>query len=256
MRARSSVVVLAILGLGLAGCGDGSPAAGDDGAATVLDVYAAASLNDTFTQLAEDFEAGHPGVEVALNFAGSSALVQQLTEGASADVLATADERTMARAVDAALVEGEPEVFATNLLAVVVPADDPAGVTSLHDLEDPGVQTVVCAPQVPCGAAIAQVTEAAGVSLSPVSEEGSVTDVLGKVTSGQADAGLVYATDARSAGDAVRTVGIPEADRAVNRYPLAVLTGSDEQELARQFAELVTGGTGRDVLAGAGFGAP
>ena len=160
------------------------------------------------------------------------------------------------RSVDAALVEGEPEVFATNLLAVVVPADDPAGVTSLHDLEDPGVQTVVCAPQVPCGAAIAQVTEAAGVSLSPVSEEGSVTDVLGKVTSGQADAGLVYATDARSAGDAVRTVGIPEADRAVNRYPLAVLTGSDEQELARQFAELVTGGTGRDVLAGAGFGAP
>ncbi|MFI7493861.1 molybdate ABC transporter substrate-binding protein [Kocuria sp. M4R2S49] len=255
MRARASAVLLAALGLGVTGCGADRPPAGGD-PVTVLDVHAAASLTDTFTELAEQFEAQHPGVEVRLNFAGSSALVQQLTEGAAADVLATADERSMAGAVDAGLVDGEPEVFATNVLAVVVPADNPAGVDSLRDLADPGVQAVVCAPQVPCGAATERLEDATGVRLSPVSEEGSVTGVLGKVTSGQADAGLVYATDARSAGDAVEVVEVPQAARAVNRYPIAALADSGETETARRFTELVAGDPGREVLAGAGFGAP
>jgi molybdate transport system substrate-binding protein len=251
VHARFSTVLLAALGLGATGCGTGG---GDP--ATVLDVHAAASLTDTFTELAGQFEAQHPGVEVSLSFAGSSTLVQQLTAGAPADVLATADERSMAGAVDAGLVDGAPEVFATNVLTVVVPADDPAGVGSFRDLAGPGVQVVVCAPQVPCGAATERVEEAAGVRLSPVSEEGSVTDVLGKVTSGQADAGLVYATDARSAGDAVGVVEVPQASRAVNRLSVAALADSDETELARQFAELVAGDRGREVLAAAGFGAP
>lgn len=257
MRSRASVlaVLLTCLGLGVTGCGSGSPVAGG-GPATVLDVHAAASLTDTFTELAERFEAQHPGVEVSLNFAGSSALVQQLSAGAPADVLATADERSMAGAVDAGLVDGEPEVFATNVLTVVVPADNPAGVGSLRDLADPGVQVVVCAPQVPCGAATERVEETSGVRLSPVSEEGSVTGVLGKVVSGQADAGLVYATDARSAGDAVEVVEVPRASRAVNRLSVAALADSDATEPARQFLELVAGEPGREVLAGAGFGAP
>jgi len=191
-----------------------------------------------------------------LSFAGSSTLVQQLTEGAPADVLATADERSMAGAVDAGLVAGEPEVFATNVLTVVVPAANPAGVGTFRDLADPGVQVVVCAPQVPCGAATERVEEASGVRLSPVSEEGSVTDVLGKVVSGQADAGLVYTTDARSAGDAVEVVEVLQAPRAVNRLPVAALADSDQTALARQFTELVAGDRGREVLAGAGFGAP
>jgi molybdate transport system substrate-binding protein len=118
------------------------------------------------------------------------------------------------------------------------------------------VQVVVCAPQVPCGAAGERVQEFSGVRLSPVSEEGSVTDVLGKVVSGQADAGLVYATDARSAGDAVEVVEVPQAAQAVTRSPVAALADSDEPELARQFTELVAGDRGREVLAGAGFGAP
>lgn len=249
MHARASAVLLAALGLGATGCGAGDPA-------TVLDVHAAASLTEAFTELAGQFEAQHPGVEVSLSFAGSSTLVQQLTEGAPADVLATADERSMAGAVDAGLVDGEPVVFATNVLTVVVPAGNPAGVGSFRDLADPGVQVVVCAPQVPCGTATERIEEASGVRLSPVSEEGSVTDVLGKVASGQADAGLVYTTDARSAGDAVEAVGIPQASRAVNRSPVAALADSDEPELARQFTQLVAGDRGREVLAGAGFGAP
>ncbi|GAA1770545.1 molybdate ABC transporter substrate-binding protein [Kocuria aegyptia] len=251
MHARVSAVLLAALGLGATGCG-----AGGDAPTTVLDVHAAASLTDTFTELAGQFEAEHPGVEVSLNFAGSSTLVQQLTAGAPADVLATADERSMAGAVDAGLVDGEPEVFATNVLTVVVPAGNPAGVGSFRDLADPGVQVVVCAPQVPCGAATERVEEASGVRLSPVSEEGSVTDVLGKVTSGQADAGLVYTTDARSAGDAVEVVEIPQASRAVNRLSVAALADADETGPARQFAELVAGDRGREVLSAAGFGAP
>ncbi|WIG17759.1 molybdate ABC transporter substrate-binding protein [Kocuria rosea] len=249
-RAPASAVLLAALGLGATGCGTG----GDP--ATVLDVHAAASLTGTFTELAERFEAQHPGVEVSLSFAGSSTLVQQLTEGAPADVLATADERSMAGAVAAGLVDGEPEVFATNVLTVVVPAGNPAGVASFRDLAEPGVQVVVCAPQVPCGAARERVQEFSGVRLSPVSEEGSVTDVLGKVVSGQADAGLVYATDARSAGDAVEVVEVPQAAQAVTRSPVAALADSEEPELARQFTELVAGDRGREVLAGAGFGAP
>jgi molybdate transport system substrate-binding protein len=249
-RASAAAVLLAALGLGATGCGAG----GDP--ATVLDVHAAASLTGTFTELAEQFEAQHPGVEVSLSFAGSSTLVQQLTEGAPADVLATADERSMAGAVAAGLVDGEPEIFATNVLTVVVPAGNPAGVASFRDLAEPGVQVVVCAPQVPCGAAGERVQEFSGVRLSPVSEEGSVADVLGKVVSGQADAGLVYATDARSAGDAVEVVEVPQAAQAVNRSPVAALADSDEPELARQFTELVAGDRGREVLAGAGFGAP
>ncbi len=248
-----AAVLLGVLGLGAAGCGAAVPA---DGAGTVLTVHAAASLTDTFTVLAEQFEAEHPEVEVSLNFAGSSALVQQLTAGAPADVLATADERSMAGAVDAGLVEGGPEVFATNVLTAVVPAGDPAGIGSFRAMAEPGVQVVVCAPQVPCGAATERVEEASGVRLSPVSEEGSVTDVLGKVVSGQADAGLVYATDARSAGDAVEVLEVPEAARAVNRYPAAVLADAAEPAAARQFLELVTGERGREALAAAGFGAP
>ncbi|KUG51251.1 molybdate-binding protein [Kocuria rosea subsp. polaris] len=253
-RTTAVALLLAGLGLGAAGCGAGpSPAAGGE-PATVLDVHAAASLTDVFTELAEQFEAQHPEVEVSLNFAGSSALVQQIAAGAPADVLATADERSMAAAVDAGLVDGAPEVFATNVLTVVVPAGNPAGVGTFRDLAEPGVQVVVCAPQVPCGAAAERVEEATGVRLSPVSEEGAVTGVLGKVVSGQADAGLVYATDARSAGDAVEVVEVPQASRAVTRPAVAALADADAP--ARQFLELVAGDRGREVLARAGFGAP
>lgn len=249
-RAPAAAVLLAALGLGATGCGAG----GDP--ATVLDVHAAASLTGTFTELAEQFEAQHPGIEVSLSFAGSSTLVQQLTEGAPADVLATADERSMAGAVAAGLVDGEPEVFATNVLTVVVPAGNPAGVASFRELAEPGVQVVVCAPQVPCGAAGERVQEFSGVRLSPVSEEGSVTDVLGKVASGQADAGVVYRTDVTSAGDQVEEIEIPDADRAVNRYPISVLTDSEDQDLAQEFSDFVRSDTGRERLEQEGFGAP
>lgn len=236
----------------LAGCGAPSSSA-DSG---TLTVFAAASLNAPFTELAETFEEQHPGTDVRLSFAGSSDLATQISQGAPADVFAAADTRTMARLVEEGLIAGNPQDFATNRLTIAVPPGNPAGIRSFADLARPDVRTVVCAAQVPCGAAAERVEAAAGVDLAPVSEEASVTDVLGKVTSGEADAGLVYVTDVQAAGDAAEGMVLPEADRAVTTYPIAPVQGSGEPELAAAFIALVTGSEGLQVLTDAGFGAP
>ncbi|MDF3312212.1 molybdate ABC transporter substrate-binding protein [Rhodococcus sp. T2V] len=221
-----------------------------------ITVFAAASLKNTFTQLGEQFEKDHPGTNVEFNFAGSSDLVAQLDQGASGDVFASADTANMTKAVDAGLIEGEPVNFATNTLTIVTPPGNPKNITSFADLVAPGNQVVVCAPQVPCGSATQKVEDSTGVTLTPVSEESSVTDVLGKVTSGQADAGLVYVTDAAGAKDAVTTVPFPESSGAVNTYPIAVLKNSQNRPTAQEFITLVTGPTGQKVLVDAGFAAP
>ncbi|WP_144790123.1 molybdate ABC transporter substrate-binding protein [Kocuria palustris] len=251
-RAAAPLALAAAALLGLSACS--GPA--EDEQRRTLTVYAAASLAGSFEDLADRFEQEHPGVEVRLSSGGSSALVSQLQEGASADVLATADERTMGQAIDAGLIEGEPRIFATNTLTIAVPPGNPGGVGSFRDLSSPELDTVICEQRVPCGAATAELEEAIGADAAAVSEEGSVTDVLGKVASGQADAGVVYRTDVISAGDQVEEVGIPEADRAVNDYPIAVLKGSEETDLAGEFSELVLGETGRQRLEQEGFGTP
>ncbi|MCM3661905.1 molybdate ABC transporter substrate-binding protein [Georgenia satyanarayanai] len=254
MTRRPGLAAAVVAALGLAACGgaDAGSAAAPDERLTVL---AAASLHGVFEDLAEVFTEQHPGTEVILSFAGSSDLVAQLDAGAPADVLATADETTMARAVAAGTVAGEPQVFARNVLTLVVPSGNPAGVTGLDEsLEDAAL--VVCAPQVPCGAATAALADLLGASLAPVSEEGSVTDVLGKVTSGQADAGLVYRTDAAAAGDTVETITVPRAEEVVNRYPVALTAGAAGPELAGAWVELLVGPEGRALLGDAGFGAP
>ncbi|NLU63639.1 molybdate ABC transporter substrate-binding protein [Rhodococcus sp. HNM0563] len=221
-----------------------------------LTVFAAASLQSTFTELGDLFEDANPGVTVEFSFAGSSSLVTQLEEGAPADVFASADTKTMGDAVDAGLVAGEPVEFATNVLTIVTEPGNPENIASFADLSREGLSVVVCAPQVPCGAATERVEEASGVTLTPVSEESSVTDVLGKVTSGQADAGLVYVTDATGAGESVTAVAFPESSGAVNTYPIAELAAADNAELAAEFVDFVTGEQGRAVLGNAGFGAP
>jgi len=238
--------------LALAACGgaeEDAPAGGE------LTVFAAASLSTVYTDLAGLFAEQHPGAEVRFSFAGSSDLVAQLAAGAPADVLATADEQTMDRAVAEGVVEGEPTVVASNVLTLVTPAGNPAGVTGLDGSLD-GAALVVCAPQVPCGAATATLADRLGLTLDPVSEEGSVTDVLGKVTTGQADAGLVYASDAAGAGDAVEVVPLDGAEEVVNRYPVAVAASAEEPELAAAWVELVRGEEAQQLFADAGFGAP
>ena len=248
---RRAVAACVLALSGVAGCGTAT----DPGGTATLTVYAASSLTATFTELAADFEEDHEEVEVELSFGGSADLVAQVQQGAPADVVATADTATMDRLAAEDLVE-EPVVFASNRLEIAVPPGNPAGVRSLQDLSQPGLNLVLCAPEVPCGAAAARVAEVGGVRLAPVSEEQSVTDVLGKVVSGEADAGLVYVTDVRAAGDQVQGVGFPESAEVVNDYPLAVVSGTDHGDLAAAFLALVTGQRGREVLSAAGFGRP
>lgn len=219
-------------------------------------VFAAASLKSTFSQLGAQFERVWPGTTVRFNFAGSADLVAQLAQGAPADVFASANTRTMTEAADAGLIAGDPVNFASNTLTIVTPPGNTRAIGSFADLVQPSIQVVICAPQVPCGSATEMLEHLTGVTLSPVSEESSVTDVLGKITSGQADAGLVYLTDAAEAGSAVDAVAFPESARVVNNYPIAVLNEARDPARARRFLEFVAGPEGRAVLTAAGFGPP
>lgn len=250
LTAASLTAVVAV-----AGCGSGASSAGQlrTTQASTLTVFAAASLKTAFTQLGDQFEKAHPGTTVTFSFAGSSDLVAQLEGGASADVLASADMKNMDKAAGDKLVDGTPVNFASNTLEIAVPPDNPAGVASFGDLTRPDVKVVVCAAEVPCGSAAQKVAAAAGVTLDPVSEETSVTDVLNKVQTGEADAGLVYVTDIRSAGDKVKGVPFPESKNAINRYPIAALTASKNKDQAREFITLVTGAGGQRALSDAGF---
>lgn len=232
-----------------------APAPTPSAAAKPIRVYAAASLQQLFTDLGAQFKA-ETGVPVELTFGGSADLITQLTNGAPGDVLITADEATMTKATGAKLVTGSPTVVATNTLVIAVQPGNPQHIAAYADLARPGTSLVRCAPQVPCGAAAQKVEQAAHVTTKPVSEENSVTDVLGKVTSGQADAGLVYATDvARSQGKA-QAVTFPEAAGVVNRYPIAPLAASQDAQHGKQFVDFVAGPKGRDAFAKAGFGQP
>lgn len=250
-RAVLSCVLLAAVSA-LVGCGVTDSSSGSNH----LTVFAAASLTKSFTELGARFEASHPGSAVDFSFAGSSDLVTQIDQGAPADVFASADVLNMTKAVAAKKVSGAPKNFAANTLTIVTAPGNPKHIATLKDLARPGLQVVLCAPAVPCGSAARKVAQLAGVTLTPVSEESAVTDVLGKVTSGQADAGLVYSTDAKVAGTRVTAVAFSEAASAVNIYPIAVLADSPRRASAAQFVDLVVGAEGRKVLAEAGFAAP
>ncbi|MEV0953330.1 molybdate ABC transporter substrate-binding protein [Promicromonospora sp. NPDC050249] len=257
---RLTVGALAVgilAGVTLAACsGPSRPDDGDAPSDRTLTVYAAASLTSAFEQIAADFEAAHDGVSVELSFAGSSDLVAQLQQGAPADVFASADTANMDKLAAAGLLAGTPADFATNTLMIAVPPGNPAGVASLADLAAEDLNLVVCAPEVPCGAATERVEQAGGVSFSPVSEEQSVTDVLNKVITGEADAGLVYVTDVRAAGDQVEGIEFPGSSDVVNVYPVSALQGSAQPELAQEFVEAVLSPDGQQVLSDAGFAAP
>jgi molybdate transport system substrate-binding protein len=226
--------------------------AGNAGGGT-LTVFAAASLTESFTALGKEFEAQHSGVTVKFSFAGSSGLVQQLTNGAKADVFASADQATMDKAVQGGVIDGQATVFATNKLAIAVAPGNPKGIKSFADLNKAGLTVITCAPQVPCGAAAKKVETATGVTLKPKSEEQDVKQVLNKVASGDADAGLVYVTDTTSAAGKVDKVDFPEAAQAINSYPIAAVKGG-QADLAHQFEEFVLGTEGKNELTKAGFG--
>jgi molybdate transport system substrate-binding protein len=263
----------AALALALAGllCGCGAGAGGGGGAAaggreategappaagTELVVLAAASLTDTFGELAAVFEAENPGVDVTTSFAGSSQLAQQVVAGAPADVLATASPGTMATVADAGLTDGAPTPFARNAPVLAVPEGNPAGVDALDDLADPDLVVALCAEQVPCGAASAALLDGAGVVAAPDTLEQDVRGVLTRLGLGEVDAGIVYRTDALAAADAVDVVEVPGTAQAATSYLVAPLTDAGSPDLAAAFVDLVVSARGQQVLADAGFEGP
>jgi molybdate transport system substrate-binding protein len=253
-------VAVCLSALMVSGCSGDSAAQdtpGSNGEDTSLTVFAAASLQGPFDEIGDAFMAEHPDVTVEFNYAGSSTLAQNLVAGAPADVFASADEVTMDAARQADLLAGKgSELFAVNYLVGIVPKDNPAGIQSLADATAPEVNLVVCAPQVPCGALSQTVAQASNLSLEPVSEEQQVTDVLGKVRSGQADAGLVYATEAALAADEVDTFELDDTQESLNYYPIAPLATAQQPELAEEFIDFVQAETGQDILQAHGFQAP
>ncbi|GAA3649123.1 molybdate ABC transporter substrate-binding protein [Nonomuraea antimicrobica] len=248
---------------GLSGCGSGEPAASTattsasssasaDGGAKEVTVFAAASLTETFTELGKTFEAAHPGTTVRFNFGSSATLAQQITQGAPADVFAAASPATMKTVTDASLA-GSPTTFVRNKLQIAVPQDNPAKVDELKDLTDTKVKVALCAEQVPCGAAAVKALDAAGLKVTPVTLEQDVKATLTKVELGEVDAALVYKTDVIAAAGKVQGITFPEADQAINDYPIATLTQAPAGDLAKQFMDLVLSPQGKDVLAKAGF---
>jgi molybdate transport system substrate-binding protein len=210
-------------------------------------VLAAASLTTAFDALGKRFEAAHPGARVTFSYGGSSTLAAQLEQGASADVFASADEPSMDRVVKAGLVSGTPSVFAHNRLAIAVAPGNPRHIAALADLARPGVNVSLCQAQVPCGRYAAQSLDRAGVKVQPASQELDVKAVLSRVELGEADAGIVYASDIHAAGPRVLGVDIPLGQNVLAGYPIAALTGA-RLDAARLFVEFVLGPEGRRVL--------
>ena len=248
MRSLLPVLVLALPAFVACGGADA------DGGQTTVQVLTAASLSEAFTELAEDFEYDHAGVEVELLFGSSTDLAETVADEAPGDVLATADETSMQVAVDAGVTDADPAVFAENQLVIVTAPGNPEGIESLADLA--GVTWVRCADEVPCGRVATSLLTDAGVGSEPVSLEVDVKATLEKVTSGEADAGLVYASDAVTAAADVEAVPIEGAEEFPAVYYVAPLSQSVEDELAADWIELVTSDAGLDALVDAGFSAP
>lgn len=255
---RSATALLTAAVLALTGCAGSAgstpsatePSASESSLTGELTVYAAASLSGAFDAIAEEFSAEHPDVTVSPVYDGSSTLVTQILAGAPADVFASADEVNMDKAKDAAL---DPALFASNTLVIAVPAGNPGNVKTLSDLA--GVTTVLCAPEVPCGAASAKLLTAADVPVEAASLEQNVSAVLTKVAASEADAGLVYATDVLGRDD-VETI-VPEgAGDVVNHYPIAALADAAHPEVAKAFVAFVLSDAGQRILADFGFGKP
>jgi molybdate transport system substrate-binding protein len=254
---RLAVVLLAAAAL-VASCGGGSPAAesgGEDPTGTIT-VFAASSLAGAFTELAEDFETRNPRTDIVLNFAGSSALAAQIIQGAPVDVFASADTENMARLVTDGRIDGGPTFFAANSAVIIVEKGNPRGITGVADLARPGLVVVACAVEVPCGRYARSVLDNTGVEARLSSFEDNVRAVVTKVVLGEADAGIVYLTDALATGDSAGWIDIPADVNVIARYPIAVLKDAKNATVARAFIDFVSSPRGRAILVAHGFGPP
>jgi len=221
-----------------------------------LTVLAAASLTEVYGDLATQFEKLHPNVTITQSFGGSSALATQITQGAPADLFASANEATMKTVADAGLTAETPIVYATNVLTLIVPRTNPAGVNTIADIANPVVKVALCDKTVPCGSAAITLLAAEKLTVTPVTLETDVKAVLTKVELDEVDAGLVYVTDAKTAGSKVKQIPVADAVNVVNRYPVALLKSSTNKTAATAFEQFILSKTGLAVLKKAGFGTP
>lgn len=235
--AAVALVVLSVAGAGASAAAPDRPAAAPRITGTVI-VSAAASLTDVFPVIAAAFMKKYPGTVVKFNFAGSSTLVEQINAGAPVDVLATASEPTMWKAVNAGHA-GLPLLFAKNTMAIAMPPGNPKGITQLSDLANPGVAVAVCAVAVPCGTAARDLFKLNNVVVKPVTQELDVRAVLGKVMADEVDAGIVYVTDVKAVGNKVTSVAIALADNVTTTYPIATVVGAPNAAAARAFVAYV-----------------
>jgi len=257
----SAVAVLGFLGTSCAS--DDADSADTTSTVTVTEavegdvtVFAAASLTAAYTEIGDAFMTEYPDAEVTFNFASSSELVTQIKEGAPADVYASADEANMAKLTDAGGNAGDPSVFATNSLQIIVEPENPKGITGVADLANSGVLYVTCAPEVPIGKYSTQVLDAAGVTVTPVSLEENVKGIVTKVTLGEADAGIVYITDVTAAGDQAEGIDIPADVNVTATYPLVVTAEAPNAGGGQAFVDFVLSEQGQKILGSYGFTAP
>ena len=268
MRTRTPLAVLLVAGasaVALADCsssatpGTTSPSsAGGSTTAAItgtVNVFAAASLQETFTTLKKQFEAAHPGVTITPNFGASSALATGITQGQPADVFASASQTNMDAVIKAGGAASSTP-FAKNVGEIAVPAANPANIASVNDLAKPGVKVAVCQAQVPCGGIATKVFANAKITVTPVSQEADVKAVLTKVSLGEVDAGIVYVTDVKSAGDKVKGIEIPADVNASTTYPIAALTKAANPTAAQAFVDYVLSPEGMAVLKAGGFASP
>jgi molybdate transport system substrate-binding protein len=219
-------------------------------------VLAAASLNNAFTEIATAFQAANPGTDVTFSFAGSNDLAAQINQGAPSDVFASADQSNMKKVTDAANTQDEPVIFATNLLEIMVAPGNPKGITGVADLANPDLIVITCDPAVPCGNYAQQIFTTAGVTVTPKSLEADVNAVATKIINGAGDAGMVYSTNVKSAGDKAAGVEIPEDINVVANYPIAITKQSANPAAAQAFIDFVLSEAGQQILAKYGFTGP
>lgn len=253
---RLLLAALAMAGIAVASCGgDDAPQTSTSGSAVAgsVVVFAASSLTEAFTAIGAAFQVASPEATVTFNFAGSSDLVTQINEGAPADVYASADDSNMAKLTEAGGNATEPVVAARNTFEIIVAPGNPKGIAGVADLADPDLIVVLCADTVPCGTGAAEVLANAGVTVTPKSYEEKVKGVVTKVTVGEADAGIVFATDVIAAGDAAARVPIPADVNVVSNYPIVVTKNAPNAAAAQAFVDFVAGAEGQAILAKYGF---
>jgi molybdate transport system substrate-binding protein len=265
-RFAATLLTTSLIVVGLAACGSNNsgtssapgPSASESGSRSLsgnITVFAAASLTESFTELGKQFESANPGTKVTFSFGASSGLAQQINSGAPADVFASASPKNMDQVVDVGGASN-PKVFATNKMEIATPPNNPAQIASVNDLAKSSVKTALCQPQVPCGSVAQQVFTNAKITVKPVTLEPDVKSVLTKVQLGEVDAGMVYVTDVKAAGDKVKGVEISDDVNASTDYPIAALTKSGNASVASAFVDLVLSPAGQGVLTAAGFQAP